>query len=1213
MHLHPSGAVSPSRPSFYQEALAVEPDVASVHASVAEGARGSNPIVRASLSLSERMEQHSKHNAGSRVRLEELATPSENTAALAQHLDPLRLSTTEESSLGPSRHAEVRNAEPQVRDKLDMHSESDLVNTPGATVGSFEANAAPRERPKEDEHKEVKEATERFADLIGWNDEVSTSTHVSRPASARWSGISVLSRVEAYVVDTTTPQRASTLRKVVKNDSLRSVSSPVPCRDSLHSASPSSHRLVHKNVRLSGANRLSGESQVSRSLSLGSSPVVARSEPGPATVLTEARASLYSPLADQATYTNVISNKSEALDTASTMFISPREPYNSRVMLSRDVRLEMGERDRNFPPFHRLSPSSASSVVTEHDHSAHRQQAENDLRATLDRMESERMSIGLHQLSRGFNYTVAPKVNITTATPIEPLSRIASSRRSRSVTSGPDKNFDMNTIIPGTKEWYELRPDNPETPHTQRSGLSASPEINEATAVNFFPHNNGSVQLIEPFKLSEATALRLREHEPRMQPHTIVASSPSKSLHVLTNDRQSTTSSVTVGRITPKIDDLNLPGLHTHAVTIPYHNPREAPKPPVARHVLPPFSTATVQDSRHGSPARLSPTPADDTLHGNAGDASNFGMRNANSLRPPEEFDSNLRSLSHSQAFRIDGHGEDCQTDMHVANVGQGLEYHGSNTHSRYGFPFELFPRRARSEAEEPTWLARRLSRRKPRQPGQPLEQDSMGSSKHEQINEPESRLAFSRQMASKQHTNQECASEEYMRPLDNVGLLKNMTTNRAAARLGSLRTTLLSIHSRKEKREEIEREQRRLRLKNSIGNDIISQSDSRFPIESHNEPLVAGRVGVHEHNTAIHNEKPVEQTMPLSMDESQRPESDDSWTTAREIATSTNNASANSKITTTAATQRRKRQPGRRKDRPLTGPDLHADNPYMTSTLDPRVDGDARQVTPPTVRYKDITQEYKASVGQTSFTNHPLQPVSLIDRSVGAEPTAPSIPPRAFSFEYQPRPQKDENGSATARYNQPTSERSSGEARSVSRFTSFRRIAKLTRSASDRGARSRPASWASTVSSTASPLNRVPYVGSLSRSSSMARYAAEHATFESPAEPGSKHTKLWVPKLTKGSRDVDAIAEREKDPQRTIWPAFMVGEVSSEDLHAKDALTEHGRSGVHQGRNRSPYIGSLNRIDSIARYRAHHGRMPPSSYTYRENATPRRSRSDRV
>src|SRR5205807_381606 len=131
---------------------------------------------------------------------------------------------------------------------------------------------------------------------IGWNDGGVQHCDEPGPRSNRWSGQSNLSAVEAYVVESPIkPPKRGTLRKVVKNDSLRSTSSPLPGsnRTSLQSTSDSPHRLVHKKQKLNNDHRWSISSEISRrSLSWGSSPMWSKQEVIKVAVIPERSSSL---------------------------------------------------------------------------------------------------------------------------------------------------------------------------------------------------------------------------------------------------------------------------------------------------------------------------------------------------------------------------------------------------------------------------------------------------------------------------------------------------------------------------------------------------------------------------------------------------------------------------------------------------------------------------------------------------------------------------------------------------------------------------------------------------------------------------------------------------------------------------------------------------------------------------------------------------------
>ncbi|OAP64058.1 hypothetical protein AYL99_00030 [Fonsecaea erecta] len=137
------------------------------------------------------------------------------------------------------------------------------------------------------------------------------------------------------------------------------------------------------------------------------------------------------------------------------------------------------------------STSRANSITSEHLH-VRRQQAEKDLRKTLDRMESERLVHSLREWEHGDGMSHAER-NVLGVPAGE----------------GEAVSNPLGLVMPGTKEWAALRPPSIfDTPFSQPSFQSGSPEISEALAINYFPHNNYSVQLIEPFPVAESKAVQ---------------------------------------------------------------------------------------------------------------------------------------------------------------------------------------------------------------------------------------------------------------------------------------------------------------------------------------------------------------------------------------------------------------------------------------------------------------------------------------------------------------------------------------------------------------------------------------------------------------------------------------------------------------------------------------------------------------------------------
>ncbi len=350
-------------------------------------------------------------------------------------------------------------------------------------------------------------SVEKFASIIGWNNNVSeepVTRNMGEQDSVpqgeegkRLSGMSTTSTLGAMVVETSLlPRRRTTLRKVQKNDSLRSASSPLPASNrTSNSQVDSPHRLLHKKFRLSNENRHSFGSEVSRSHSLSSNAILPKPEVIKVAVIPERSSSLQS---------SANSSKRHSLSTSSAHThskkasdgVPPTSWQRKRTVSESDQGREKQETLAVPPRRSSLSAPTSQSTsransITSESLRLRRQEAEKDLRKTLDRMESERLISSL----RGSQFESSPTDTPSKPPPVQGTGLVEAGRQI--------------SPTPGTSEWAALRPASTlETPFSQPSFQSASPELNDATAINFFPHHNRSLQLIEPNVMQESRAVR---------------------------------------------------------------------------------------------------------------------------------------------------------------------------------------------------------------------------------------------------------------------------------------------------------------------------------------------------------------------------------------------------------------------------------------------------------------------------------------------------------------------------------------------------------------------------------------------------------------------------------------------------------------------------------------------------------------------------------
>ena len=398
-----------------------------------------------------------------------------------------------------------------------------LSSYPVPAKTSVRRGASLRDRLREAERFSPSASTEKFASIIGWTNSVDPEAGENK----RSSGISNTSTIGAIVVDSLPlPRRRTTLRKVAKNDSLRSASSPLPNsnRDSQNSSSDSPHRLVHKKIRLSNENRLSFGSDPSRSYSISSSAVVPKIEiikvaviPGRTSSLRSSAASSRRPSVSGTSHKTQVSKGSNNLP--------PSSWQRKRTVSESQDRGREQQPDVVVPPCSSSlsaptsrTTSRANSITSENFH-VQRRKAEKDLRKTLDRMESDRLLSSLEKLQKDQVNDEPQSGGIESIPAQHSTGESADStptkmpkQQLRRVIIDPEpvvSHHPPMQMTPGTSEWVALRPTSVlDTPFSQPSYQSASPEINEATAVNIFPHNNHSLQLIEPNLTQESRAVR---------------------------------------------------------------------------------------------------------------------------------------------------------------------------------------------------------------------------------------------------------------------------------------------------------------------------------------------------------------------------------------------------------------------------------------------------------------------------------------------------------------------------------------------------------------------------------------------------------------------------------------------------------------------------------------------------------------------------------
>ena len=620
-----------------------------------------------------------------------------------------------------------------------------------------------RERLLDAQTQDPSPSTENFADIIGWNSSVPNGVEPGggRPDPAevnrRFSGISTTSTVEAYVVEQATlPRRRTTLRHVSKHQSLRSVSSPLPAsnRNSLHSTSDSPHHLVHKKARLSNQNRWSFGSEVSRSYSLASSAALPKTEVIRVAVIPERSSSLSSSIKSGQRHS--MSNSSGRTHSRKNSDNNPPSSWQYKRALSESTERGRGQDQAPEVPTRSSSLSAptskntsrANSITSDHLH-VQRQRAEKDLRKTLDRMESERLLNSLggsDQGEQGPDTKEAAESRPNRQYSGPAVVRTPAGPSSNFIPSNGDRERSSNGLglaVPGSNEWAALRPPSIfDTPFSQPSFQSASPEINEARAINYFAHNNHSLQLIEPFSVVESRAVR-------------------------------------------EVQKQNLPEIE---VDSPLRDPRQPPKPPQFT-VMPPTPSNENANHQLGT-GRMSSVkrPGGARRRSESFMSSisrNLSLKNARNRKADQVLDNNLHPMWRPRAFWDDVDGARPETQQQERSQDQGV------VNNSLGLPQGNFA------ISGPVSLIRRVSERRKQNRG------IVKQSSHSSL----ARIRASRKL----HRSSRIGLRFHLPFISVRGVQERL------------------LHA-KQRKEDERRERRRAELRRSIGANVISQGDSRFP-----------------------------------------------------------------------------------------------------------------------------------------------------------------------------------------------------------------------------------------------------------------------------------------------------------------------------------------------------------------------------------------------
>ena len=426
---------------------------------------------------------------------------------------------------------------------------------------------------------EIKESPsmERFRENIGWPSSDSPAK-ANDPEARPMSVISSASTIEAMIIDS--PKRAQRmLRHTEKRSSLRSASSPITRseRTSYGSLPESHHRLVHKAARISHQDHRSASWEMSFSAKTSSSAIQPDIETINVVVIPERNSSLRSGPNSHASSKPGSQRSSRRPPTVSSGHTDiPRQKKrtmsDSRSIKSREADSRSRPMQRPVVPPRSSSLSAPTSrnnsrttsltsnsmpsrpmerpVIPARSSSLSAPTSRNNSRATSltsDSLRSHNLAMDMEMQKRRDNQPISPpRHNVLASPEHHGLLQVPT------IPGQFDSSEDMATLQP------------PSLPFTQGSIPSSSPgpvEIQEATAVSLFAHNNHSLLLVDP----------------RAQ----ASKRPLQALGISHN---------LVHPCTPD----NPPQGAIYTVDSPLKNPRPPPKPPIGKP-LPPLPSQDVR------------------------------------------------------------------------------------------------------------------------------------------------------------------------------------------------------------------------------------------------------------------------------------------------------------------------------------------------------------------------------------------------------------------------------------------------------------------------------------------------------------------------------------------------------------------------------------------------------------------------------------------
>ncbi|KAJ5130338.1 uncharacterized protein N7515_006377 [Penicillium bovifimosum] len=475
---------------------------------------------------------------------------------------------------------------------------------------------------------------EQFREDIGWPSSEGPGRH-NGPEARPLSAVSSTSTVEAMIIDS--PKRAQRmLRHTEKRSSLRSASSPITRseRTSYGSLPGSQHRLIHKAARISDQSlKVSPSARTSNSAIINpdietinvvviperrsslnsrpnsyssSKPESQRSVRRPPTISTvhtevsrQTKRTMSDSLSIQSRETDSRSRsmRRPAIPPRSSSLSAPTSRDNSRAPSLTSNVVQSRPIERPVVPRRSSSLSAPTNRNTSRTTSL-----------TTDSLRSHDLAIDLEMQKRRDNQPVSPPRHNVLASPDR--HGLLEVPTMHNVFGGSDD--DLATLHP------------PSLPFTQSSIPSSSPgpiEIQEATAISLFAHNNRSLLLVDP----------------RGQP---------------SSQRPLQARRISPDQVHPRTPDRKPSPMGIISVYSPLKNPRTPPKPPITKP-LPPIPSQVAQNENQGLSRRWSSVrrpwrPRSDSFNSIA---RSFSMHSAKNRTTGKDLDSRLHPFWRPRGF----------------------------------------------------------------------------------------------------------------------------------------------------------------------------------------------------------------------------------------------------------------------------------------------------------------------------------------------------------------------------------------------------------------------------------------------------------------------------------------------------------------------------------------------------------------------------------